>query len=164
MVCNTKIPVKQPNSASDDFSKLPSRRRQEISTFAFGSAVERSILDRASVQIPHHVCCFFFSFLLLTPSTRYASSNPPVPAFLLFFISAVLLYYLLYCCTQLWVSGLLMDGFFLQCTELYWCTHMVGGWVDSSVHRRRMWPITHKTLDKLRVVTPVLQFPSLYTD
>ena len=57
-----------------------------------------------------------------------------------------------------------MDGFFLQCTELYWCTHMVGGWVDSSVHRRRMWPITQKTLDKLRVVTPVLQFPSLYTD
>ena len=79
--------TQQPNSASDGFSKLPSRRRQEISTFAFGSAVERSILDRASVQIPHPVCCFFFRS---SANPKYGGSNPPVPAFLLFFFSAVI--------------------------------------------------------------------------
>ena len=116
----------QPNSASDDFSKLRSRRRQVITIFPFGSVVERSILDKQSV-----------------------SSNPPVSSFLLFFFaffSAVgkfkspclffivirricLLYctyirvLLLYCCTHMvgsWVGG--GEWLFLLCTVIYCCT------------------------------------------
>ena len=52
----------QPNSVIDYFSKLPSRRRQVIITFYVGSTVERSILDRASVESP---CLCVFAFFLL---------------------------------------------------------------------------------------------------
>ena len=72
----SRSPVKerasQPNSASGDFSKLPSRRRQVNTTFPFASAVERSILDNQSVSSNPPVSAFLLFFLL------YVSSNPPV--------------------------------------------------------------------------------------
>ena len=55
----------QPNSASDDFSKLLSRRRQVITTCSVGSAVERSILDRASIESPR-LCVFCCSTAVCT--------------------------------------------------------------------------------------------------
>ena len=99
----------QPNSASDDFSKLPYRRRQVITTFPFGSAVDRSILDKQSVSSNPPVFAFllfcFFFFLL------YVSSNPPVSAFFFFL--------LLYCCCTVvhtwWVRGLLLVDEFFCC-------------------------------------------------
>ena len=55
----------QPNSVSDDFSRLLSRRRQVISTFSVGSTAERSILDRAPIESPR-LCVFaFFSAVIL---------------------------------------------------------------------------------------------------
>ena len=76
----------QPKSASDDFSKLPSRRRQVITTFPFGSAVERSVLDRASVQIPPSLLFFFFCSFIFQ---LYMSSNPPV---------YLLVFFVFFCC------------------------------------------------------------------
>ena len=55
----------QPNSASDDFSRLFSRRRQVITTFSVGSTVERSILDRASAESPRLCVLAFFSAAVL---------------------------------------------------------------------------------------------------
>ena len=95
----------KPNSASDDFSNLLSRRRQVITTFPFGSAVERLILDKQGVSSNPPVSAFLLFFLLFF--LLYVSSNPPV-CFLFLYFSAVLLY--------------------VQVLLLY-CTHMVGSWV-----------------------------------
>ena len=51
----------QPNSGSGDFSKLPSQSRQVITTLSVGSTVERSTLDRASVQ-SSCLCVKLFAF------------------------------------------------------------------------------------------------------
>ena len=73
------------------FSKLPSRRRQVITTFPFGSAVERSILDKQSVSsIPP--LCFFAFFLLFFPVVREFKS----PCLLYIFIFL--------CCTAIRTS------------------------------------------------------------
>ena len=88
----------QPNSASDDSSKLPSRRRRVFTTSSVGSTVERSILDRASVESP---CLCVFAFF-----------------------SAVLLYYY---CTHMVGSWMLADGLFC-CTLLYCCNTIVHTW------------------------------------
>ena len=97
----------RPNSASDDFSKLPSRRRHVIATFA--SAEERSILDKQSFASNPRLC-FFASFLF--PAVREFKS-PCLCFFLLCF-------FLLYCCTAVvllvvhtWgVRGWSVNGFF----------------------------------------------------
>ena len=47
------------------FSKLLSRRRQLITTFSVGSKVDRSILDRASVESPRLCVFVFFSAVVL---------------------------------------------------------------------------------------------------
>ena len=73
--------VQQPNSASDDFSKFPSRRWQGISTFPFGSAVARDS-GQAELQFkyPTLSLLFFCSvFLFFSATPKYDSSNPPVP-------------------------------------------------------------------------------------
>ena len=97
----------QPNSASDDFSKLPSRRRQVITTFISFRLSGRA-LDSGQVERQFKSPClcffaFFFLFFLL-----FVSSNHPV-CFICLYFSSVLLYVgvQLFCC----------------------CTHMVDSWV-----------------------------------
>ena len=51
--------------ASDEVSKLLSRRRQVIATFSVGSTVERSIVDRASVESPRLCVSAFYSAVVL---------------------------------------------------------------------------------------------------
>ena len=85
----------QPNSASDDFSKLLSRRRQVITTLFVDSTVERSILGSASVESPR-LCVFAFFFCCSTA------------------VCTIIVH-------TWWDRGLLMDRLFC-CTPLYRCT------------------------------------------
>ena len=103
----------QPNSASDDFSKLPSRRRQVITTFHFGSAVERSILDKQSVSSPPPVSAILlFLFVFFSAVGNFI----PLPAFCFHIFLLYCCTYEYCCCTVLrtwWVRGLLLvDEFF----------------------------------------------------
>ena len=94
MACNTinMISVEQLNTVSDDVSKLPSRRRQGIIAFPFGSALEPSILDKQTVSSNTRLCCFrLFCF----PAVCWLEFSCPCIFYL--FFSAVLLYYC--CCT-----------------------------------------------------------------
>ena len=105
---SSRFPAKerasQPNSASDDFSKLPSRRRQVITTFPFfGSAVERSIVDLvlAERQFKYPCLCFSFSYfsaallyvrvLLLYTHGRFVGC---------WWMSFYAVYCVLHCCTR----------------------------------------------------------------
>ena len=96
-----------PNSASDDFSKLPSRRRQVITTFISfrlsGRALDSGQVERQFKSPCLCIFAFFFLFFLL-----FVSSNHPV-CFICLYFSSVLLYVgvQLFCC----------------------CTHMVDSWV-----------------------------------
>ena len=90
----------QPNSARDDFSKLPSRRRQINTTFSVGSTVDRSSLDRGSVESPCLCVIAFFSDVVL----------------------------LCYYCTYM-VGSWVVDGWAFCCTLLYCCTIVHTWWV-----------------------------------
>ena len=73
------IPAKerasQPNSASDDFSKLLSRTWQEITTFSVGSTVERPILDREhQLTLPVSAFSIFSAVRVLYYCTRMVGS------------------------------------------------------------------------------------------
>ena len=73
--------VQQPNSASDDFSKLPYRRRQVINTFPFGAAVDRSILDKQDVSSIFHPVAAVWLFFFFSANPKVVSLNTPVPLF-----------------------------------------------------------------------------------
>ena len=81
----------QPNSASDDFFKLPSWRRQVITTFPFGSAVVALESGQAEPQFKSPCLCFFAFFLFLFSAVREFKS----PCLCFFAFS----FFLLYCCT-----------------------------------------------------------------
>ena len=87
------------NSASDDFSKLPSRRWQVITTSYVASTAERSIPDRASGESP---CLCIVVFFLL-------------------YCCTIIVY-------TWWNRGLLVDRFFC-CTLRYRCTMVHASWM-----------------------------------
>ena len=102
----------QPNSASDDFSKLASQRRQIITTFLFGSAVECSILEKESVSSNPPVSAFLFFFFF----GMYVTSNPRL-CFFAFCFCCCTVVLLLYCCTYMVGSWVVVRGWvFLLCT------------------------------------------------
>ena len=71
----TKERASQPNSASDDFSKLLSRTWQEITTFSVGSTVERPILDREhQLNLPVSAFSIFSAVRVLYYCTRMVGS------------------------------------------------------------------------------------------
>ena len=75
----------QPNSASDDFSKLPSRRRQVITTFPFDSAGERYILDEQNVSSNPRLCFFFISFIFFRSFSAVREFKSPCLLFIFIF-------------------------------------------------------------------------------
>ena len=67
----TKERASQPNSASDDFPKLPSRRQVITTFFFFGSAVERSNLDLVQAERQFKSPCLCVSFISFSAVLRY---------------------------------------------------------------------------------------------